>query len=206
LWQDGTSGPVKQATEPGLYWVEVEDSNGCTGRDSSFVSGLPAPVVSLGNDSEVCLGDSLMLDAGNEGIFAQYSWQDQSLLQHFLVKAQGIYWVNVINPCGSSSDTVEITFKDCETVLWVPNAFTPGNSQNNEFQAEGQNLASFELIIYSRWGEMVFKSNDIETGWDGTFSGKPCPSDVYVWVIFYKEISDPGAGTQVKKGNVLLIR
>jgi len=43
------------------------------------------------------------------------------------------------------------------------------------------------LRVYNRWGEMLFMSEDMEVGWNGTYSGKPCPVDVYVYKIFYRD-------------------
>jgi len=56
----------------------------------------------------------------------------------------------------------------------------------------------------NRWGQTVFESHDINTGWDGTFKALPQEIDVYVWVIRY---TDPFDGKEVLlKGNVNLIR
>ena len=207
LWQDGSQGNSYLAPAPGLYWVEVEDGNGCLFRDSCNVGPLSEPEVSLGEDLELCSGDSNWLDAGNEGLYSNYTWQDLSTSGQYLVKAPGTYWVKVENPCGSDSDTVHVAYKSCETELWVPNAFTPGlDGQNDVFRAEGVNLGSFHLYIYNRWGQMVFQSDGLSEGWDGTKSGSPCPADVYVWIIFYEGMSGKQENAQVRKGNVMLIR
>jgi gliding motility-associated-like protein len=60
-----------------------------------------------------------------------------------------------------------------------------------------------EFTIYNRWGNVVFQSNDITKGWDGTFKGKAQPIDSYVYtitVMTYKGFK------LSKKGSVLLIR
>ena len=51
------------------------------------------------------------------------------------------------------------------------------------FLAEGGNIKIFEMTIYNRWGELIFTSNDLDFGWDGTYDGKECQDGTYVWKI-----------------------
>lgn len=206
-WQDGSQGSSLDVNNPGTYWVDITDTYGCTYRDSSVVGQMEAPIVELGDNTELCLGDSLLLIAGEDVSFTHYTWQDQSTGAGYLVKSQGQYWVMVENACGIASDTIRVFYKDCETSLWVPNAFTPGQGGPNAvFIAQGTNLGSFHMYIYNRWGQKLFESQDISAGWDGTYSGTTCPGDVYVWMIVYTGNSDKSNESQVKKGNILLIR
>ncbi len=87
-------------------------------------------------------------------------------------------------------DTQRIeVFIDPLTTIYVPNAFTPNGDQHNPtFRAYGINVKNFELMIFDRWGQLFFDSHDITTGWDGTMNGHPCPQDVYVWRITYKDL------------------
>ena len=53
----------------------------------------------------------------------------------------------------------------------------------------GVGLYEFELLIYNRWGQLIYKTNDQSEGWDGTVNGKPCQIDVYVYkIIFHQNI------------------
>jgi gliding motility-associated-like protein len=72
----------------------------------------------------------------------------------------------------------------------VPDIFTPnGDNTNDEFlPVYTGNYQNYHLRIYNRWGELVFESFDLETGWDGTVNGKPAPQDVYAVMI---EIEQP---------------
>lgn len=206
LWQDGSQNSSYTADSPGIYWLEVTDGNGCTHRDSTQVTLLPAPEVYLGEDQIVCIGDSIRLIAGNEGNYTVYTWQDLSASSAFSVREPGNYWVVVSNPCGNGSDTIQVSFESCETLLWLPNAFSPNSDgQNDFFMARGANISDFRMDIYNRWGELVFETNDINQGWDGRISGKNCPSDVYVWYIQYRGPEEIGKA-RTQKGNVLLLR
>jgi gliding motility-associated-like protein len=92
---------------PGVYWVTVEDNNGCTGSDTLEVMLSPAVMVSLGGDTTICSGDNYVLNPG--GGFLSYLWQDGSTGTSFPVNQPGIYWVNVTDGYGcTGGDTVHI--------------------------------------------------------------------------------------------------
>jgi gliding motility-associated-like protein len=76
------------------------------------------------------------------------------------------------------------------TVFYVPNAFTPGGDGRNEVflpVTSGLDANSYQLQIFNRWGELFFTTNNLSTGWDGTYQGKAVQTDVYVWKIDFKE-------------------
>lgn len=95
-----------------------------------------------------------------------------------------------------------------DQLVYVPNAFTPGSGDNNTvFKAVGTNIDiyGFHLIIFNRWGEIVFESYDINEGWDGTFGGKDVSSGVYTWKIEAEIKSEPGTVNNLM-GHVTLLR
>ena len=86
-----------------------------------------------------------------------------------------------------------------------PNAFTPDNDGlNDEFKAIGptDNLTSFSLTIFNRWGQMVFETKDVMHGWDGMIKGAGAPAGTYVFRIEYS-ISNRDFDTS---GTVVLVR
>nr|MBP9926383.1 gliding motility-associated C-terminal domain-containing protein [Cyclobacteriaceae bacterium] len=92
----------------------------------------------------------------------------------------------------------------------IPNAFSPGqgnadgnDGKNDVFLPLMRGVAEFELLIFNRWGELLFESRDPEFGWDGTYKGKPCQQDVYI----YKLAASYETGEKVVRvGDVNLIR
>ena len=81
--------------------------------------------------------------------------------------------------------TLPVTIKN-EVILFAPNSFTPdGNEFNENWRVfiQGIALQEFHLIIYNRWGEILFESFDPEGVWDGTYGGKLVPEGTYVWTI-----------------------
>ena len=45
----------------------------------------------------------------------------------------------------------------------------------------------YELLIFNRWGEVIFESRNPWVGWDGTFKGKTVQDGTYVWKITFKD-------------------
>jgi len=94
---------------------------------------------------------------------------------------------------------------DFEPILWIPNSFTPGNGEaglNDYFKVIASNYKSFSITIFNRWGEKLFTSNDLMKQWDGTYKGKQCPMDVYVY-----QVSLGGGRSNIfKNGTINLLR
>jgi gliding motility-associated-like protein len=82
-----------------------------------------------------------------------------------------------------------------------------GDFVNDVFKAFGMEINDFELIIYNRWGEKIFQTQDINLGWDGTYKGTVSPLGTYVWEL---EASDKYGKPLIKdiqrRGVVNLIR
>lgn len=104
-WSDNSTDSAITVTSPGLYWLEV-DLNGCKDRDSIQVNHKPLPKVELGNDTSICHGDSLVLDASYPG--ASYLWNDLSTNSSVTAKTTGTYKVTLtLNGC-EASDSIDI--------------------------------------------------------------------------------------------------
>lgn len=99
-------------------------------------------------------------------------------------------------------DSVTITM--LRETVYLPNAFTPDEPINNTFKIFGEGVNSMEMIIFNRWGEQVFHSNELYAEWDGTHEGVPCSQGAYVYIIKYTSLTHPS--TQVLRGTVTLIR
>ena len=88
-------------------------------------------------------------------------------------------------------NTLEIKF---DGILHVPNSFTPnGDGINDIFYAYGANIIMFEMMIFDRWGEKLFFTDNLDEGWDGTYKGDLAKTETYVWKIKYKDVlGNPG--------------
>lgn len=97
-------------------------------------------------------------------------------------------------------------FVDAEILVAidVPTGFTPnGDGSNDILYVRGTAVASMNFKVYNRWGQLVFESDNLDKGWDGTFNGKPHEMDAFAWTLVATFID----GTSVSKtGNVTLMR
>jgi gliding motility-associated-like protein len=86
----------------------------------------------------------------------------------------------------------------------VPNAFTPLSSDiNNKVFAKGFGIVKMQFIIWNRWGQKVFETNDRNVGWDGKFKGVIQPMDVYAYTLEVEFFDGKKAS---KKGDITLIK
>ncbi|MCW3086496.1 MAG: hypothetical protein JWP12_3862 [Bacteroidetes bacterium] len=107
----------------------------------------------------------------------------------------GIYVVQQI--VTNSYGCTDIAYNNVEIipeyVLYAPNAFTPNNHDglNDTFMPQGVGIDpdNFEMTIFDRWGNMIFKTTDVNKGWDGKANGGSniAQIDVYVWKIKTKD-------------------
>jgi gliding motility-associated-like protein len=114
--------------------------------------------------------------------------------EHTFPEEAGSYLVSlqVSNQLGCMDTTSQVIVVEHDPVVFIPNAFTPdGDGLNNEFTAvfpENMKLASYEMYIYDRWGELVFYSQDPKQGWDASLAGFDAPDGVYSYLVKYKEL------------------
>lgn len=108
---------------------------------------------------------------------------------------------SVIAPATSNSNMVCVVQKP---LFYVPNAFAPGG-QNNFFGPSGQffDFTKYEMLIYNRWGELIFETRDITKGWDGKVDGEIAALGSYVYAIRFV---DADGKEHNRKGTVTLIR
>jgi gliding motility-associated-like protein len=88
--------------------------------------------------------------------------------------------------------------------VYIPNAFTPNNDGKNDiFLIYGNTISSAKMSVYTQWGQLIFQSDNVANGWDGTFKGVNQPIGVYVYMV---DITFSNGTTSMRKGTVTLIR
>ena len=203
--------------EAGTYTVTVTDGNGCTFSTSVELTD-PAPIaVTLNSDiNDIAFGRSVQLTttlSDNVAGTPTYTWDPSELLDCFdcadpiagpLVETT-IFTVEIEDENGCmATDLISINVDPYDKVFELPNAFTPNNDgENDDFRVYGYGFDEVELMVFNRWGELVYRSNDFSQGWDGTYKGQECKPDVYVYVANAKFLD---GRTEMKKGSVTLIR
>ncbi len=114
----------------------------------------------------------------------------------YALSATDGYWVTLYaySAQGCVDSTTQLLPLVENVIYYVPNAFTPdGNEFNQTFQpvfTTGFDPSGFEMLIFNRWGEIVFESKDASIGWDGTnYQGLVVPDGTYSWKITFNLIS-----------------
>jgi len=170
------------------YWVWV--SNGtCIDTARVTITVIPAPTVTAGTDTMILIGTTVTL-SGTGG--PNYNWTPATGLSCTACPnpsasptATTTYVLTVTygNGCSNSdSVTVSVDVKCGE--VFVPNAFSPNHDGENDVLTVKNNcIKSMSFIIYDRWGEKVFESEDVKKGWDGTYNGKSLNSAVFVYYL-----------------------
>ena len=117
--------------------------------------------------------------------------------------------VNWVNGCPSNQEQTVITIVQCPNLLYyIPNSFTPdGDEHNNIFKwifTSGFDPMNFNILIFNRWGELIFESNNSNGYWDGTYGDTMCPLGVYTYKLQFDNQKNDGKYLFI--GNVNLIR
>ncbi|MFC1732216.1 gliding motility-associated C-terminal domain-containing protein [candidate division KSB1 bacterium] len=94
-----------------------------------------------------------------------------------------------------------------KSYIMVPKAFSPNyDGINDFFKVTGKDISKFEIYIYNRQGQLVYKSEDINTVWDGKYNGCKAQGGIYVWVIEYEGYDQKmKAFKHTIKGNLTLL-
>jgi gliding motility-associated-like protein len=144
----------------------------------------------LDKDTTLCIGQQLLLKANipKEADSVIYTWQDGSKDSTYLVTQPGTYWVSayIEDYKITVTDSIRVNYTDCNTPqLWIPNSFTPnGDGLNDIFRIETLDvLLEYSMLIFNRWGQMIYESNEVTKGWDGKYKGKQLESGVYTYRI-----------------------
>ncbi len=120
--------------------------------------------------------------------------------------------IAIENGPAQDSSVSNLTCAVLPSRIFVPTAFSPNGDSVNDvwkvsplsvYNVVGSKLTQFNARVYNRWGMLVFESNDIYKGWDGTFKGAKAPVDVYIYMVYAEGIDKRFIRLN---GNVTLIR
>lgn len=188
----GTDSLVLSPAMAGNYTVTVQDDLGCADAKTVTVALHPPASISAGYESIIDWGDSVQLHAFGDGAFRW--WPDSSLScgtcsePFAFPETTTVYTVELtdLNGCKATAP-VMVHFRGS---LFVPNTFTPNqDGANDVFRPIMREVATYRLLVFNRWGELIYSTTTQGDGWNGTYKGKESPIDTYVWRIDYRENS-----------------
>ncbi len=196
----------------GTYDVELIVSNS-VGSDTTVqsITVIVGPTVDAGPDQVINAGESTTITATGSGA-GTYVWSPATGLGNPISPTTTAsptvpttYTVTFTdgNGCIATDDVlIDLTFNEA---VGLPDAFSPnGDGFNDEFRVRGSGFASLHLVVYNRYGQVVFETMDQTVGWDGTHNGSDVNPGVFTYVFEYTFVS--ASEPTVITGNVTLLR
>jgi gliding motility-associated-like protein len=209
----------------GLFDVTltITSVNGCSNSAvySDYITVVEPPVANFTYLIEDNAEMTYRVTFNNTSDFAtHYEWSfgdgssnstDENPIHEYPTTTTRSYEVllTATNDYGCTSSKLQIIRINEKLLFFIPNAFTPdGDDFNEEFRpifVSGLDVYDYHLIIFNRWGEIVFESYDANYGWDGFYGSAGIVEDgSYVWTISFGEtMSDK---LHVETGTVTLLK
>lgn len=218
LWQPSTGlsndtivNPIATLTESQVYRAIVKDTNTC--YDTTLVyNGLVTPLDFDNRIDTIVIGDIYKIPVTYNGLY-NFNWTPSTGLScqnctlpevRPLVDTEYKVEITDVLGCYNNDATFKIVVRP-ETFVKLPTSFTPNHDNNNDIiYVEGWGIKELlEFQVFNRWGESIYKSNNLNEGWDGKFKGVDQNSDAYVYKVKVLTWRDEEI---VKEGYINLIR
>jgi gliding motility-associated-like protein len=184
----------------------IYTQSGCVFGTTTDITVYPQPIL----DSitpynpfyEICEGDSVntlfnaIADLPGYNVWSLLGVDYQTDILNTTWDNEGVFTISVVhysNGCVSNQQETVVVVQNCpEELIYIPNTFTPdGNELNQVFLpvfTSGFDQYDYELLIFNRWGNLIFESHDHKMGWDGTFNNAYAQDGTYSWVIRYGDV------------------
>jgi len=220
---DGTeySGeqPYITPTNSTSYSVTVTSPYGCTATASGFITKrtgtFPNDLEAWCQYCDIKQLDTTTIFSTPYGSDYQYQWiptdyllnpnAPQTLVWPLHTTTYTVAVTDTFNCTKTANVTIFVAELSCnDTFVYIPNSFSPnGDGHNDVLYVRSAILVDFYFVVYNHWGQKIFETQDLHSGWDGTFKGKECPNGIY---DFYFKGTCLDAEVFEKKGNVMLVR
>lgn len=187
-------------TIPTNLRLTTTDDFGCSNFDEVLVFAHPKPLADAGADYENCRMETVYLGgAVTTGPENAVFWSPVDKVSNpnilnptVLSTTKDTFILRVVSPEGCVNTDTVIINSDCYISFYAPSAFSPDHDTKNDvFTVYGRHLYNVELLIFDRFGHLIFQTNDLNKGWNGTFnnSGKDAPIGSYYWQCTYESES-----------------
>ncbi len=202
----------------GTYTLTVQDENGCQADTTAAIIAPIIPVIDLGDDLQIFLGDEVTLDIESNISLEDILWSSEGELTcvdcpNPVIRPfdTTVYSVEVVSEDGCVTEDLVTVNVDKRRRVVVPTAFSPNQDGVNDYFGiaggpEVSNIRSFQ--VFSRWGEEIFSEmdflpNDSKFAWDGFYKFRPAQNGVYVW---WAELEFIDGEVLVYQGTVTLLK
>ena len=196
-WSNSVQNGIPfQAISSSIYTVSAIDANGCEGFDTVNITVLESPIAAFAPDVTTGIAPLTVQFINTSTNATSYLWDfgngntlavsNTNTVQTTYLSAQSYeVWLVASNGfCADSTLATIIVLPAGAPEIVIPNVFTPnGDVTNDEWIIQTTNIASIEIVILNRWGNVMAEITDLATGWDGkTTNGDDATDGTY----FYK--------------------
>ncbi len=200
--------PFAAPTDSVQYRVVVTNLFNCTDTAYTSINVIQLPVVYAGPDRIIVASKSITINGSITGAYSSFTWgpltniiNENTLNPTISPPGEAKYYLTAVAPgnCGVVSDTMYVKIY---SGIYIPNAFTPnGDGKNDTWNIpvlEAYPLHT--LLVFNRYGQVIFERKQGLNGWDGKFRGQDQPAGAYTYMIDLK------TGAELIRGTVLIIR
>tara|TARA_Y100000589_G_scaffold74563_1_gene67986 strand:+ start:21328 stop:24078 length:2751 start_codon:yes stop_codon:yes gene_type:complete len=206
----------------GSYELTINDANNCMISDNIIIEYIDGPTCDFTASSyEFMLSNEPVNFYDNSSTDPNFNFQIESWIWEFgdgtisneqnpshLYSNPGLYyvWLTVTDENNCEQSVMKTINVLEEYYSYSPNAFSPNGDGVNDLFAPiltDIDYETYEINIFNRWGDIVFKTNNYDESWDGTFKGEDLPQAVYTYKITYK--TRRGIDKQ-ERGDIVLVK
>jgi gliding motility-associated-like protein len=211
-WPNFSSSSNLNVTDAGDYYSAVSGEY-CADTFKLTVEVIDTPDVSilnlLGRNTACFEYEIIQLEVLDSNLGrTTYLWSTGETETLIKASVEGGYSVTAINDFCEVTTAIQLK-EHCPSTLRIPNAFTPdGNSLNDIFiPVTSGEITNYDFMIFNRWGDLIFRTNNLYEGWDGTYKGEDCQIDVYLYKISYDYLTEfESKKSKQETGRVTLLR
>lgn len=198
---EGVFDPVAAGNGVQIITYTYTTKDGCVNSQTQGIEVFPQPGVDAGPDRQMVVGGVITISPELTGNNLLYNWSPVAGIQNptdlnIKVSPGGDmqYILSVQSGDGCfNSDTLNVFVKD---FLAIPNAFTPnGDGKNDTWRIPYlESIPDYDLKIFNRYGQIVFRSKASAVNWDGTMNGKQLDTGTYIYTLDRKTFGPPLQG------------
>ncbi|MBL4861539.1 MAG: gliding motility-associated C-terminal domain-containing protein [Crocinitomicaceae bacterium] len=189
-WSTGSTESNIIIDSAGIYICTLSNLCGAV-SDTIIVNNVTDIELIVPQDTNYFCGDKIELsDLSFVTTGVVYLGDSPNTNNLAYISEGGTYYLTASDGCGTITNSIYIELEN-SALFYAPNSFTPdGDEYNTLYQFVGDNYIVEEVLIFNRWGELLYEEKGNFSGWDGTYNGEMCADGIYVVVVRIKDCSD----------------
>lgn len=206
VWNNGMQGETIQVSPNFTSDFTVTGTNqyGCKGEDMATVTVHPKPNANFSTATDLVSLDNPYLDFIDESTDADFwfwnfgnyaSQSNTSILQNpthtYTSVGHFTTWLVVTTEFGCTDSVHKVIQVESPFSFYIPSAFSPDKDGLNEvFKPYGRGIdpSEYTMMIFDRWGKLIYKTNSLFDSWDGYLNGERVPQGLYAYRFFIKDL------------------